>query len=111
MMVGMDSYMFSGTSKDTATASRGIIENFLEKVYGDDQRYMVITSAEMLDMMNTMMDTMMVVLVAIAGISLLVGGIGIMNIMLVSVSERTREIGIRKSLGAQARGYPGAVYY
>ncbi|MDM8238507.1 ABC transporter permease [Pseudoflavonifractor phocaeensis] len=107
MMVGMDSYMFSGTSKDTATASRGIIENFLEKVYGDDQRYMVITSAEMLDMMNTMMDTMMVVLVAIAGISLLVGGIGIMNIMLVSVSERTREIGIRKSLGAKRRDIRG----
>ena len=107
MMIGMNMYMFSGTSKDTATASRGIIENFLDKVYGDDQSYMVVTSAEMLDMMNTMMDTMMVVLVAIAGISLLVGGIGIMNIMLVSVSERTREIGIRKSLGAKRRDIRG----
>ena len=68
---------------------------------------MVVTSAEMLDMMNTMMGTMMVVLVAIAGISLLVGGIGIMNIMLVSVSERTREIGIRKSLGAKRRDIRG----
>ena len=105
--VGMDTYMFSGTSKDTASTSRGVIENFLDKVYGDDQKYMVITSAEMLDMMNTMMDTMMVVLVAIAGISLLVGGIGIMNIMLVSVSERTREIGIRKSLGAKRRDIRG----
>lgn len=107
MMVGMDTYMFSGTSKDTASTSRGIIENFLNKIYGDDQKYMVITSAEMLDMMNTMMNTMMVVLVAIAGISLLVGGIGIMNIMLVSVSERTREIGIRKSLGAKRRDIRG----
>lgn len=107
MSFSMDNYMFSGTSKDTATASRGIIETFLDKVYGEDGNYMVVTSAEMLDMMNTMMGTMMVVLVAIAGISLLVGGIGIMNIMLVSVSERTREIGIRKSLGAKRRDIRG----
>ena len=105
--VGMDTYMFSGTSQDTASTSRGIIENFLDKVYGDDDQYIVVTSAEMLDMMNTMTNTMMVVLVAIAGISLLVGGIGIMNIMLVSVSERTREIGIRKSLGAKRRDIRG----
>lgn len=105
--VGMDTYMFSGTSQDSASTSRGIIENFLDKVYGDDDRYIVVTSAEMLDMMNTMTNTMMVVLVAIAGISLLVGGIGIMNIMLVSVSERTREIGIRKSLGAKRRDIRG----
>jgi len=99
----VSTYMFTGASKDTASVSRSIIERRLEQIYGDDERYMVITSAEMLDMMNTMMNTMMVVLVAIAAISLLVGGIGIMNIMLVSVSERTREIGIRKSLGAKRR--------
>ena len=99
----ISTYMLTGANKDTASVSRSIIENMLYKIYQDDDYYMVMTSAEMLDMMNTMMNTMMVVLVAIAGISLLVGGIGIMNIMLVSVSERTREIGIRKSLGAKRR--------
>ena len=94
-------YMFTSTSKDTAATAKGIIENRLYKTFQSSDYYFVMTSAEMMDAMNAMMGTMMAVLVAIAAISLLVGGIGIMNIMLVSVTERTREIGIRKSLGAK----------
>ena len=99
----MDMYMMTSTSKDTSTAAKGIVERLLYDTYLSSDYYMVITSAEMMDVMNTMMNTMMIVLVAIAAISLVVGGIGIMNIMLVSVTERTREIGIRKSLGAKRR--------
>ena len=99
----VDLYLFNSTSKAGSTAAKGIIENRLFQTYQDDDAYFVMSSAEMMDAMNTMMSTIMLVLVAIAAISLLVGGIGIMNIMLVSVTERTREIGIRKSLGAKER--------
>ncbi|MFI3250558.1 MAG: ABC transporter permease [Eubacteriales bacterium] len=95
------SYVFTGANEDDSSVARTIIEKKLEQIYGSDDRYFVLTSAEILDMMNVMMNTLMNVLVAIAAISLLVGGIGIMNIMLVSVTERTREIGVRKSLGAK----------
>lgn len=98
-----DMYLMTSTSRDTASAAKGIIENRLQKTYQSTDYYMVMTSAEMMDAMNTMMNTMMIVLVAIAAISLLVGGIGIMNIMYVSVTERTREIGLRMSIGAKGR--------
>lgn len=96
-------YLFTSANQEDSAAVKGIIEKRLFKTFQSSDYYYVMSSAEMMDALNTMTNTMMVVLVAIAAISLLVGGIGIMNIMLVSVTERTREIGIRKSLGGKQR--------
>ena len=99
----ISTYLFSATSEETNNRAKAVIESKLNKAFGDDDYYLVISMNEMMSIMGDIQGTVMTVLVAIAGISLLVGGIGIMNIMLVSVTERTREIGIRKSLGAKRR--------
>jgi putative ABC transport system permease protein len=67
---------------------------------GEDADFNIRNSADLLATFNETNQTFTLLLSGIAGVSLLVGGIGIMNIMLVSVSERTREIGVRKALGA-----------
>lgn len=80
------------------------LESALDKKFiNADNAYTVFNSQEMLDTLNSTTQMLSLALGGIAGISLLVGGIGIMNIMLVSVSERTREIGIRKAIGAKKR--------
>ena len=70
---------------------------------GDDDDFMVRTQEDITNMRTQATETMTGLLAGIAGVSLIVGGIGIMNIMLVSVTERTREIGIRMAVGAKSR--------
>ncbi len=77
------------------------LKDATETTEGDDDDFNIRSQEELASMMNSTTDMMTILLGCVAGISLIVGGIGIMNIMYVSVTERTREIGLRMSVGAR----------
>ena len=89
--------------KNSSSVAKDAAKRLTQLAQDDNGEYKAADMSSALDQVNTIFGTITTVVGAIAGISLLVGGIGVMNIMLVSVTERTREIGLRKALGATRR--------
>ncbi len=91
----------SAVSEEKTVNAMKQVKQILEKRHHTEDRYRTYSLQQDMEQINTIMGILQLVIGSIAAISLLVGGIGVMNIMLVSVTERTREIGIRKALGAE----------
>ncbi len=103
----VDMFMASSTSEHTTSRAQAQIRSILRQRHrieeGRDEDFVVNTQAEFREKQQAIADVLTALLLSVAAVSLVVGGIGVMNIMLVSVAERTREIGIRLSIGARER--------
>ena len=102
-MASPSTIMVRATNSSEVLEVSDRLESILYDLYENEDLYNVTSSQAMLETLDSVTGTLMIVLGGIAAISLVVGGIGIMNIMIVSVTERTREIGIRKAIGAKKR--------
>jgi putative ABC transport system permease protein len=104
MLTSVQRILVSATSRETIDAARQEVTNLLLKTHGitdpTQADFLTSTQEQILDTLDSTSATLTLLLAGVAGVSLLVGGIGVMNIMLVSVTERVGEIGLRKALGA-----------